>query len=316
MTNASTTTAVVFPAKNKAEVRTIPAPELRAGELLVRTEYSGVSQGTEIWAYVGQRPELTFPTVTGYEVGQRVLWHRSRLPESLPETWMAGHVGLAAVPLDNNPPPRVVPDGVDPIAAALAAMAAVSLRGIDMLRIRHGDLVVVTGQGLIGQASAQLARLMGATVIATDLSPRRLQLSKAHSADLVVNPRETNLKDVITSLRPKGADVVIDTTGRSEAFAECVDLLRWEGQFLMQGWYPKPVAFDFHATHLKKPTIAVTCGIGDTDRVLERIKYNKLQWRPLVTDLLPLRDAPTMYDRLAKNDPNVLGVVFDWKEQA
>jgi 2-desacetyl-2-hydroxyethyl bacteriochlorophyllide A dehydrogenase len=304
-------------------------PALDAGELLVRTEYSGVSQGTEIWAYTGHRPELQFPTVPGYQtvgvveqvgegvegfaVGQRVLWHASRLPAQWPATWMAGHVSLAVVPVKHDPPPRVIPNEVDPVAASLAALAAVSLRGIDMLDIRPGDLAVVTGQGLIGQASAQLARLRGATVIATDLSAKRLQLSKAHSADLVANPRDGDLKQLVTSLRPNGADLVIDTTGRSEAFAECVALLRWEGQFLMQGWYPKPITFDFHATHMKKPKIAITCGIGDTDRTLELMRYGKLDWRPLVTDLVPVGDAPAIYQKLAANDPDTLGVVFDWK---
>ena len=115
------------------------------------------------------------------------------------------------------------------------------------------------------------------------------------------------------SLRPKGADVVIDTTGRSEAFAECIALLRWEGQFLMQGYYPKPVTFDFHATHAKKPTIAVTCGIGDTARVLELLQYGKLKWREMVTDLVPVAQAPELYGRLAKGDPDLLGVAFDWR---
>lgn len=320
--------AIVFPSENKVEVQEYRPPALRDGELLVRTEYSGISQGTEIWALIGQRPELKFPTipgyqsvgvieqvgpgVTGYAVGQRVLWHRSRLPDTWPDTWMAAHVSHATVPVDGAPPPRAVPEGVDPVAAALSPMAAVSLRGVEMLKIGIDDLIVVMGQGLIGQTAAQWARLRGATVLATDLSDRRLELSRKNSADIVINPTRTDLPQQVRALRPAGADVVIDTTGRSEAFAECIDLLRVQGQFLMQGYYPRPVTFDFHATHLKRPTIAISCGIGDTDRVLDMLRYGRLNLRPLVTHLVGLEQAPDLYARMAASDPEIMGAVFNW----
>ena len=323
-------TAIVFPEKDRIELQKISDPTLQPRELLVRSEFSGVSQGTEIWALTGRRPELAFPTVpgyqavgiieklgeevVGYEVGQRVLFHRSRLPQGWPDTWMATHVELAAVPVDNVPPPQVVPEGVDPMSASLAAMIGVSLRGIEMVDIRLGDLVVVAGQGLIGQASAQLARLRGATVVTTDLSSTRRELSRRYSADIVIDPRSQDLAEQVKSWRPNGADVVIDTTGRSEAFAECIGLLRWEGQFLMQGYYPRPITFDFHATHNKKPKIAISCGIGDMTRVMELLRYGKLNWREMVTDCVPVAQAPAMYARLAKGDPDLLGVVFDWRK--
>lgn len=324
--------AIVFPAKDKVEIQSYSPPPIKPTELQVRTEYSGISQGTEIWALTGKRNELKFPTipgyqsvgiiekvgadVTGFKIGQRILWHSSRLPESWPETWMAAHVSHAAVPASGDPPPRVVPDGVDPIAAAISPMAAVTLRGADMLHYPIDSLVVVLGQGLIGQTAAQLAKLQGATVVATDLSPLRLKLSKQHSADIVVNPREENLLEIVKSLRPVGADVVIDTTGRSEAFAECIDLLRPKGQFLLQGYYPRPITFDFFATHLKRPTIAITCGIGDTDRVLELLKYGKLNLRPLISHVVPVAEAPSLYAKMAAGDSDVLGAVFDWSKGA
>lgn len=321
--------AIVFPSKDHVEIQPYTPPALEAGELLVRTEYSGVSQGTEIWALTDRRPELKFPTipgyqsvgiieqigagVTGYAVGQRVLFHSSRIPAKWPETWMAGHVSLAVTRVASNPPPRVLPEGVDPVAASLAAMVGVALRGNDMLEIRPGDLAVVMGQGLIGQAAAQLARLRGAIVIATDLAAERRALSLANSADYAIDPRVTNLKELVRSLRPNGADVVIDTTGRSAAFAECIDLLRWDGQFLLQGYYPDPITFDFHTTHMKKPRISITCGIGDTDRTLELLRYGRLRWRELVTDLHPVAEAPAVYKRMAAGDPTILGAVFDWR---
>lgn len=321
--------AIVFTGENQVEIQSHEVPDLRPTDVLVRTEYSGVSQGTEVWALTGRRPELTFPTVPGYQsigvieqvgaevekfaVGQRVLFSASRLPDSFPYTWMGAHVSHAVVSTLSH---VILPlaAGTDPVAAAISTLPAVSLRGLNMLKINIGDLVVVTGQGLIGQGSAQLARLRGATVLTTDIGEKRLALSRANGADAVVNVREQDLSEVVQALRPEGADVVIETTGRSDQFAPCIDIMRQQGQLLLQGWYPQPISFDFQVTHSKRPTIAITCGF-DADELatcLEMMAQGKLHLRELVTHLAPVSEAPGIYRQLASNDPEMLGVVFDW----
>jgi threonine dehydrogenase-like Zn-dependent dehydrogenase len=110
--------------------------------------------------------------------------------------------------------------------------------------------------------------------------------------------------------------LVIETTGRSAALSECIDLLRWEGQILLQGWYPDPITFDFNHAHGKKPKVAITCGIGSIPDTLHLMKHGKLVIRDLITHVVPVVQAPEMYARLAKRDPSMLGVVFDWSGQA
>ncbi len=325
-------TAIVFPEENRVELMDYTPEPPEAGEMLVRTRYSGVSQGTELWALGGHREELTFPTipgyqsigvieqlgpdVEGYEVGQRVLFHRSRPATGWTETWMAGHVSLATAPIDNDPAPLVLDGEIDPVAASILAMAAVSHRGVSMLDIKLGDVAVVLGQGLIGQTAAQLARAAGATVIACDTVARRLELSAEHSADRVVNVAEQDLLETVLSLRPNGVDIVIDTTGRADLFDTWVDLLRVEGQVLMQGYYPDPISFDFFRTHLKRPKIAIACGIGDTRACLELLHHGRLSLRPLVTHLVSIDEAPEIYRAMARRDPSILGAVFDWEGTA
>lgn len=324
--------AIVFPDVNRVEIQSYELPALRADEVLIRTQYSGVSQGTEIWALTGQRPELKFPTVPGYQsvgvieqlsanavgwqVGQRVLFRSSRLPENFSPTWMGAHVSHAIVPAEGGRGPILVPEGCDSISATVAALPAVSLRGINMLDIHIGDLVLVIGQGLIGQGSAQLARLRGATVIVADINAPRLGLSKYCGADVVVHIKEQNLNDIVRAIKPQGADVIIETTGRSDQFAPCINLLREQGQLLLQGWYPQPITFDFHQTHGKRPTIAITCGF-DSDEVaqcLTLMSQHKLNFSELVTHRLPISQAPQIYHDMTHNAPDVLGVVFDWNQ--
>ena len=160
-----TATALVITDAKTMELQTYEVPPLKADDVLIRTEYSGVSQGTEIDAYRGARPELTFPTVTGYQsvgvvqaigaevsglaVGDRVLFTTSRLPNSYPFTWMAGHVSHAVASMSSRAPIKL-PAEVDPVEAALTAMVAVGLGGIVgiLQPVQLDPINVVIGDGL------------------------------------------------------------------------------------------------------------------------------------------------------------------------
>ncbi len=320
--------AIVFPAIREVRLEPIQPPPPGPGELAVRVEVSGVSQGTELWALTGKRHELQFPTIPGYQAvglvdhvgdgvegfasGDRVVLHRGNVPDGYPDTWMGTHQSHVVTPVAGDPPVRKLPAGVSANEAVLCAMAAVSLRGVQMLDVPLGATAVVLGQGLIGQAAAQLLRARGAYVIATDLSERRLELSRRHSADVAVDPRTQDPGELVRQRHAEGADIVVDTTGRAGDFATWIDLLRTDGQLLMQGYYPDPIHFDFFHTHLKRPRIAISCGIGDTALTLDLIATGRLTWAPMVTDSVPIDQAPQMYQRMLDGDANMLGVVFQW----
>ena len=310
------------------QLQSYELPDLRPDDVLIRTEYSGVSQGTEVDAYTGARPELTFPTVTGYQSvgvieavgtgvtgfaeGDGVLFTTSRLPDTFPSTWMAAHVSHAVASTASRAL-ILLPENVDPIEAALTAMIAVGLGGIQQIRVELGDVVLVNGQGLIGQGSAQLARRRGAIVVSSDLSPTRVRLSAAHSADIAVNPAEQDLDEVLRTLARRGVDVVIETSGRADQFAPSINRIRTQGTVLLQGYYKQHIDIDFHPTHIKKPTIAAACGFGDMSLALSLLHWGKVRFRDLITHLVSPSEGDLLFTRMAAADPDVLGVVFDWK---
>ena len=65
--------AVVFEAVRKVAVKDINLPAPTAKDIVVETEVSGVSVGTERWALIGKRAEVKFPNVPGYMGIGRVL---------------------------------------------------------------------------------------------------------------------------------------------------------------------------------------------------------------------------------------------------
>jgi NADPH2:quinone reductase len=95
-------------------------------------------------------------------------------------------------------------------------------------------------------AAVQVAKLLGATVIATGRSDEKLALVKQMGADHVLNARAEEghgvrrFRDEVKALTGgRGADVVYDTVG-GETSLECLRAMAFGGRFLIVGWTSTP----------------------------------------------------------------------------
>ena len=107
--------------------------------------------------------------------------------------------------------------------------------------IHQGDSVVVTGVGPVGLFAIVLAAQSGAAkVIATDISPTRLEFAKKWGATDVINSADfkdpaERVKYIRDLCGGRGADVVIECSGSLAVFAENLDLLAWYGKYVIVG---------------------------------------------------------------------------------
>jgi threonine dehydrogenase-like Zn-dependent dehydrogenase len=157
-----------------------------------------------------------------------------------------------------------------------------------------------------------MARLRGATVIATDLIQKRVELSAIYSADIAVNSQEVDVAEVIRSIQPDGADVVIDTSGNSRLFDYCLGLIRTEGRICLQGYYPEPFQIDFHPTHEKRATVTFPCGREDPSSIVPLLNRHKVKIKPLITHRFPANRAKEAYELILNHPDEVVGIVIDW----
>lgn len=324
--------AVVFPEQDQIELQKIALPDPGDDDLLIRTEYTGISVGTERWALEGYRSEVVYPLVTGYlgfgvveEVGSRVdsfvpgdrvHFKQTKLPEPYNLNWMGAHVSRAVVAAGADMAVKM-PAEIEGPAATMAGLAGVSIHGTNMMQVHLHDAALVTGQGMIGQAAAQILRARGARVMTSDLMPTRVRLSQEWSADLALNGAEQELAEAASQFAPEGFDLIADTTGSNEVVNQLWPLLKGQGQFLLQGWYPGEVSFNFQEVHQYRPTIYVTCGhdLGGIRLAAELAVEGKLHLAPLVTHNLPYQQAPAAFrDLLQQGKEEFLGVVLDWRE--
>lgn len=107
----------------------------------------------------------------------------------------------------------------------------------DRAKLKEGEALVVLGAaGGVGIAAVELAKMMGARVIAAASAQEKLDLCKAYGADEVINYSEEDLKERIKELtNGKGADVIYDPVG-GEYTEASIRATAWGGRVLIVGF--------------------------------------------------------------------------------
>lgn len=102
--------------------------------------------------------------------------------------------------------------------------------------LQAGETVLVHGAaGGVGLATVDLARHMGATVIATASSEAKLQFLKDYGADHVLNVNDGFRDDVKALTDGRGADVIFDPVG-GDVFDESTRCIAFDGRLLVIGF--------------------------------------------------------------------------------
>lgn len=115
-------------------------------------------------------------------------------------------------------------------AGAVATTGLTALQGIDALRLRPRQTVLIFGaSGAVGTIAVQLAVHRGARVIATASGTAATRVLHALGADRVIDARREDLAEKLRALAPKGLDAVLAFAG-GEELERCLDFMRPRGR--------------------------------------------------------------------------------------
>lgn len=338
------TKAIVFPEAFKTEIMELELPPMADSDILVETQISAISVGTERWTYIGKRSEIGFPSVPGYmgigkilemgkgaaargyKIGDVVNFSNSKLPKGYDETWMGTHLSHAVVDVCtdvdwveggfNIMHCEKVPKNCSPEDVALTQLCAVAMRGIEMAGVPAASKVLINGLGIIGQFAVQVCRLKGAYVAASDVDTKRMGLAKKYGADWTIDASSQNIlaeADKITN--GEGFDVIIDTASIPAVINQIFPALKLYGKFIFQGWYPPPSSLDLNTFHTKLPTCYFPCAHTGraTMTAMRWTASGKLDSRKMITHCVKPEAASDIYKMIEQNKEPFLGVLFDWR---
>ena len=221
-----------------------PARPCAAGELRVRVHAAALNFPDLLMAQGKYQHRPPLPFVAGMECAGEVVEAGAGLawPAVGDAVCFGAHAGAfaeelvaPAAALHPLPPGFSMAEGAAYSVAALTAWVSLVRRGA----LQPGETLLVHGAGGgTGLAAVQLGRHLGATVIATGSSARKLEAARAAGAahTLVVEPGASGLSDAVKALTGgRGADVVFDPVG-GDLFDASVHCTAWGGRLLVVGF--------------------------------------------------------------------------------
>lgn len=223
-------------------IETIPDPTPKPGQAVVRVHAAALNflDTLVVRGKYQVKPELPFSPasefagvveaigdgVTNVKPGDRVFGYGSI--GAAREKIAAPAVSLVKTPAGVS----------DEIAAGIAVTYGTGYYGLkDRGLLQPGETCAVLGaSGGAGLAAVELAKIMGAKVIACASSADKLAVCKSRGADVLINYTDANWRDQLKDATGgKGVDVVYDCVGGP--FAEpAIRTMNWGGRFIVIGF--------------------------------------------------------------------------------
>ena len=227
---------------SELRMQQVPDPEPGPGQVVVRVRACSLNFPDALIVQGLYQVKPTLPFSPGAEfagVVERVGPGVDGLRPGDAVVAFAGHGGLAERCVVDAARLLPMPAGMDFAQAASLLLtygtALHALRGV--AELQAGQTVLVLGAaGGVGLAAVQVAKAMGATVIAAASSAERLALAASHGADVGIDYSTQDLRrGVLEHTGGRGADVVLDPVGGE--FAEsALRATAWRGAFLVVGF--------------------------------------------------------------------------------
>jgi threonine dehydrogenase-like Zn-dependent dehydrogenase len=341
---------VVMVDKRRAELQTaMLADDPGADGILIRTERTFVSAGTELANYTAKEPAVyqkgawcAYPWRAGYAnvgiveaVGSAV----TRVAKGQRVFTYGAHA--SHVRFGQNDFVVGVPDGLDPAAAAASRMAGIATSAMAIAdRALVQPVVLVLGLGIVGNLAAQSFRILGAKVVGVDpIASRRQIAARCGIARTLPGGDTAAIREGLQRLADvEQADICIDASGLTPVVLQALALTANCGQLILLGSPRAAVEGNltaaFSEIHLRNITVRGALEYflpaypvqsiwgGRTPPLLSLWEKQKLifDWmldgrlvmEPLVSHRIPPEKIVDAYEGLLASPELFTGVVIEW----
>lgn len=260
---------------------TVPDPTPGTGEVVVKVHACSIC-GSDVHAFHGKHPRLTFPRILGHEfsgeivalgkgikhyrVGQRVCCDidfpcgtcgpcrdgRSNICEKLRTMGFDRDGAYAEYALVSDFNLYPLPDSVSYDQASAVQVLGISYHAVaHRVKPQAGEKIAVIGAGPIGLGAAMVAQLMGAEVAIMDILDYRLAMAQQLGISTVIDAKNGDLRARALELTAgRGFDKVVECVGglQERTVTDAVSMVKRGGQITIVGTFPEnkatiPIAY-------------------------------------------------------------------------
>lgn len=223
-------------------LREIAVPQPGEGEVLIRVHSAGLNFPDTLIIEDKYQIKAPLPFAPGGELAgvvEKVGPGVTRLKAGDRVAALTHWGGFAEYAVAQEARTTLVPDTMDlDTASAFTLVYGTSHHALKQRgALKPGETVLVLGSsGGTGLSAIEIAKAMGARVIAGASTAEKLAIAKAHGADELVNYAEEDLKARVKALTGgKGVDVIYDPVGDKLA-DPAFRTIGWEGRYLVIGF--------------------------------------------------------------------------------
>jgi 2-desacetyl-2-hydroxyethyl bacteriochlorophyllide A dehydrogenase len=334
--------SLYFTAKRQVTVRNEELPKIDVNQVLIQTQLSAISPGTEGLIYRGEFPEnmsidanitdlpgrLAYPMKYGYSaVGQVIA-----IGEEVDPTWESLYV-MAFHPHESYfiADPKVLlplPEDITLEDAVFLPNMETAINFVMDGSPLIGENVLVFGQGIVGLLTTSLlARFPLASLVTFDYHALRREASRELGALVSFNPEEEDLKNLLKEHVSNGADLTYEISGSPAALDLALSTTGFAGRIVVGSWYgSKRVSLDlggrFHRSRIRLINSQVSSLAPELYGRWTKVRRFDVAWemirqvKPsrLITHHFSINQAEQAYQLIDQNPEKVIQVVFTYGE--
>ncbi len=326
----------------QVELQSKDVPALAGDEVLIETEWTVVSAGTELANYCAKDERVfqpnqwcSYPWASGYgnvgivrAVGERVT--RAKVGQRVFN--LGPHASRFTYAESRLLVP--VPDDLDPALACASRMAGVATTAVIVAELPPSPTVAVLGLGMVGNLAAQAFRICGGTVVGVDPNATRRSLAARCGIAQTLGGSNDEVHAALKALNGgQGPQIVVDAVGHSAATMQAVRAVADSGQVIILG-SPReplltnvtPMLADIHYRWITVrgalewnipvyPHDGIRHSLTSKQvMIFDWLRRGELRLEELISHRLSPDDVKTAYDGLLKEPETYTGVLFDWSK--
>ena len=320
-------------------ISNIETTQRQDGQVLLRVRSAGIC-GSDIGAYKGVNPLVSYPRVIGheiageivevandeteYKVGDRVIiepyvYCGTCYPCSIGHTNCCENLTVRGVHIEGGMAEYVshprhllhkVPDGLPWHLVPMAEPLVISMHAVKQAETKAGQHVVITGAGQIGLLAAQYALTLGAIPIMVDPVEERLALARALGVAHTVNPVSQDVvAEILSITQGRMAEAVIECSGDARAIRGTVDYVAYAGHIALVGWPKSDIPMPTALFTKKELTIRGSRNsVGQFPESLRLIAEGKVNVQALLTKTVTMDETPATVADIAAHPEKYLKV--------
>jgi alcohol dehydrogenase len=318
-----------------------PAPPSPGGAL-VRVHRIGIC-GTDISAYLGKMPFVTYPRILGHELGVEVIAVGDGVTNVKPgdrcsvepyindPTSYASRRGrpnccerlqVLGVHIDGGmrreftlPARKLhVSTKLSFEQLALVETLAIGCHAVSRSGLATDESCLIVGAGPIGLATLEFVRLAGIKPIVLDMNADRLAFCRrVMRVEHTVQPSDqldSQLRELCDGHLP---DVVIDATGNSQSMSRGFELVAPGGRLVYVGITTEEVKFRHPVFHRPEGTLLCSRNAlpADFTRIISLIESGQIDTAPWITHRTPLAELPGEFPSYLRPETGVVKAIVE-----